>query len=289
MDEFGTIQDYSMIDAFISQNLADFNKKLFGERDEQTGYYDEVDNEDESGVESTDEITPDEPMEDTGPESMSPEDIYDYLFGPEDQRPYSPVQSDDEQVSQPYNGDIRSSGTFGTQNIGNQGKQIYGEVANFLGYSPVANSIYRSKEYNDKLIAQGKPASKNSYHLSGNAVDFKPSDWNKLSAQQKAYMKKNYDVIYHDNHYHVEPKQAGGTPVASTAEQQFVGLNNEALETLFLPLQGTNPIRGLDNGQPVFVEDDMGNSQVLYGPDDVAYMTGGVYEKRLPKKYKNRK
>jgi len=295
MDGIETIQDYSMIDEFISRNLDDFNKKLFGSYDENTGYFDEYEpeQEEEQNVFIPDE-TENQSQEERDQNQMSDEEqLYNYLFGPDFEVPQNFQYAQEEDVQQgpggDYNGEIRSSGEFGTRNIGNYGKQIYGQVAGFLGYSPVANSIYRSKAQNDALIAKGKPASKNSYHLTGNAVDFKPADWNKLSASQKAYMKKNYDVIYHDNHYHVEPKQAGGMPVARTKAQQYTGLNNGSMNELFLPLQGQNPIRGLDSGEPVYVQDAEGNADVLYGPQDVTFMTGGVYEKRLSKKYKTRK
>jgi hypothetical protein len=106
----------------------------------------------------------------------------------------------------PYTGEIKSDGQFGNKNIGQYGQQIYAQVSQDLGYAPVANSIYRSKSQNDALIAAGKPASPNSWHLTGNAVDFKPADWAKLPKERQAWYKQNYDVIYHDNHYHVEPK-----------------------------------------------------------------------------------
>lgn len=103
-------------------------------------------------------------------------------------------------------GDIRSSGQFGAQNIGQMGRQIYSQLATDLGYAPVANSIYRSKEQNDALIAAGAPAAKNSWHLTGNAIDLKPTDWHRLSDEQQSFYKANYDVVYHNNHYHIEPK-----------------------------------------------------------------------------------
>lgn len=106
----------------------------------------------------------------------------------------------------PYTGEIVSEGKFGNQNVGPYGKQIYGQLATDLGYAPTVNSVYRSKAYNDSLIAAGKPASRNSWHLTGNAIDLKPTDWHRLSNEQQQYYRMNYDVIYHDNHYHIEPK-----------------------------------------------------------------------------------
>lgn len=108
----------------------------------------------------------------------------------------------------PYidNPEIISSGQFGSQNVGQYGRKIYSELASHLGYNPVANSIYRSEEQNNALIAKGLPAVKNSWHLTGNAVDIKPADWYNLSNEQQQYYRTHYDVVYHNNHYHIEPK-----------------------------------------------------------------------------------
>jgi len=106
----------------------------------------------------------------------------------------------------PYTGEVVSSGQFGAQNIGNYGRQIYSQLASDLGYAPTANSIYRSKEQNDALIAAGAPAAKNSWHLTGNAIDLKPADWHRLTDEQQSFYRSNYDVVYHNNHYHIEPK-----------------------------------------------------------------------------------
>lgn len=116
--------------------------------------------------------------------------------------PYSgPKQS-----GNPYAGEIMSSGQFGDQNVGEYGRQIYGQLAQDLGYAPTANSIFRSQQQNDALIASGAPAVKNSWHLTGNAIDLKPDDWHRLSNEQQLFYRKNYDVVYHNNHYHIEPK-----------------------------------------------------------------------------------
>lgn len=116
------------------------------------------------------------------------------------------MRSRSQPMSNPYTGEIISTGQFGNKNVGEYGKQIYGQLASHLGYAPAVNSIYRSKAQNDALIAKGKPAAKNSWHLTGNAIDLKPTDWHKLSNEQQLFYRTNYDVIYHDNHYHIEPK-----------------------------------------------------------------------------------
>lgn len=129
------------------------------------------------------------------------------VFNSQMGNPYgSGMRNIPQQTGNPYTGQIMSSGQFGNQNVGQYGAQIYGQLANDLGYAPVANSIYRSKEQQDALIAAGAPASKNSWHLTGNAIDLKPDDWHKLSDEQQLYYRRNYDVVYHNNHYHIEPR-----------------------------------------------------------------------------------
>jgi len=121
--------------------------------------------------------------------------------------PYSVGMDQQQSVGNPYQGEIKSSGKYGAQGIGQRGRQIYGQLAYDLGYTPTVNSIFRSKEQNDALIAAGAPAARNSYHLTGDAIDLKPEDWHRLSNEQQLAYRQNYDVVYHNNHYHIEPKQ----------------------------------------------------------------------------------
>lgn len=88
---------------------------------------------------------------------------------------------------------------------GRYGQEIIGELSNALGYTPQFNSVFRDPQKQQQLIKQGWGVP-NSWHLSGDAVDMKPADWNKLSKGQQDFFRKQYDVIYHNNHYHVEPK-----------------------------------------------------------------------------------
>lgn len=120
----------------------------------------------------------------------------------------NPYQSQAQQPSMgnPYMGEIKSSGKFGAEHIGQRGKEIYGSLANDLGYAPTVNSIFRSREQQDALIASGAPAVKNSFHLTGDAIDLKPEDWHKLSNEKQLYYRQNYDVVYHNKHYHIEPR-----------------------------------------------------------------------------------
>lgn len=89
--------------------------------------------------------------------------------------------------------------------IGEQGKQIIGDISTALGYTPTFNSIFRDANKQAELVKKGIGV-KNSFHLTGDAVDMKPADWDKLTDNEKYTLKNKYDVINHNNHYHVEPK-----------------------------------------------------------------------------------
>lgn len=98
-----------------------------------------------------------------------------------------------------------SSGASGLQNIGYLGLEIGNTIATMLGYIPEYNSIYRSPQKQEDLIKSGYGV-KDSFHLTGNAIDVKPEDWKKLTSEQLTFLRNKYDIIYHNNHYHVEPK-----------------------------------------------------------------------------------
>lgn len=85
------------------------------------------------------------------------------------------------------------------------GKQIIEDITNGLGYTPQFNSIFRDQNKQAELVKRGIGV-KNSFHLTGDAVDMKPADWNKLSDENKYSLKSRYDVITHNNHTHIEPK-----------------------------------------------------------------------------------
>lgn len=88
---------------------------------------------------------------------------------------------------------------------GERGQQIISEISSALGYTPEFNSVFRTPEKQRELINQGVGV-ENSWHLTGDAVDMKPADWNKLPDNKKSELKGKYDVVYHNNHYHLEPK-----------------------------------------------------------------------------------
>lgn len=70
------------------------------------------------------------------------------------------------------------------------------------------------------------------------------------------------------------------TLIADNPAALMKGLNNNDYNKAVLKLSGTNPIRGLDSGQPVAVTDGS-KYKILRGPNDMANFTGNVYEQRI--------
>lgn len=124
-----------------------------------------------------------------------------------------------------YNGnDIEDDNSF-YPGAGQKGKEIIGDLTNVLGYTPQFNSIARTPEKQEQLIKQGFGV-KNSFHLTGDAVDLKPEDWKKVPDMVKSKMKGKYDVVSHNNHVHIEPKtrfKVGGV---------YEGIDYKGLEEL---------------------------------------------------------
>jgi hypothetical protein len=125
--------------------------------------------------------------------TLQPTNSYYALFGLTDPQA-APVQSP-----------VQSSGKYGNQHIGHYGQQIIQDLSGALGYTPQFNSIYRDPGQQQQLVQQGVGV-KNSWHLTGDAVDMQPKDWNHLSTDQQQAFRTKYDVLYHNNHYHLEPK-----------------------------------------------------------------------------------
>lgn len=109
------------------------------------------------------------------------------------------------QMANPLNTPSSPRYTTSEGGVGEKGAIIIDELSSMLGYTPEFNSVYRDQAKQDALIKQGFGV-KNSFHLTGDAVDMKPADWAKLSKGQQDALKQKYDVIYHNNHYHIEPK-----------------------------------------------------------------------------------
>lgn len=125
-------------------------------------------------------------------------------------------------------------------------------------------------------------------------------DKNILNKAKKRYSKdfnakrlfKNFsdsDLIYlmnniainEQNNLNNQVAQFGGLSIAKTSEEQYDGLNNPDYDEMIFPLYGDNEFRGLDNGEPVFLQDETGKKKVLKGRKDTAKMTGKVFEKRI--------
>ena len=185
----------------------------------------------------------------------------------------------------PTSGAVDFKAGVNTQGWKSKVASIVDGLSEMVGNVTVTSTV-RSKQENDAV--GGQP---NSFHLTGDAVDLRPNanlDAFLSSPQGKQYMAmQGYQIIDERGkrsgaHWHLEPaKRKYGGAVAKTAAQKFKGLNDESLDELFIPLKGTNTIRGLDNGEPVHVTDELGNEVVLVGPDDTVRMKGNVKERRL--------
>jgi len=300
MDDIGVIQDYSMIDAFISQNLADFNRKLFGERDEQTGYFDEVDTEqpEEVPVEedySEEQVQNNEDSDEDMYASMFADDSYfgdtfqNTDFGGGDRgKPKSTLGESIASIESQGNykaTNPNSSATGKYQFLwGDWGKSIMKVTGvksqeEFLN-SPKAQEKYYSFYEKTYLLPEVQKIKK---EIKTDLTDMQIAKLVHFRGEGGArkYLKGELKDKPESHNVAISKyiKRSGG--VAVTPQQQYTGLNDDSMDNLFLPLEGTNPIRGLDNGEPVHVQDSIGQEQVLYGPEDIAYMTGGVYERRM--------
>jgi hypothetical protein len=80
---------------------------------------------------------------------------------------------------------------------------------------------------------------------------------------------------------YIGTRRLGG--IAMSHEAQYEGLNNDAYESMYFPMHGENEFRGLDDGSPVYLEDQEGNSKILKGNRHRAIMHGNVFEKRINK------
>ena len=64
-------------------------------------------------------------------------------------------------------------------------------------------------------------------------------------------------------------------------QAQHQGLNNENFDSMYFPMHGENEFRGLDDGSPVYLEDERGKKKVLKGKYHRTLMHGGVFETRV--------
>jgi hypothetical protein len=87
---------------------------------------------------------------------------------------------------------------------------------------------------------------------------------------------ESYNIPISD---YIGMKQRGGM-VANTRKAQNYGLNNPDYDQMYFPNEGFQTFRGLDNGEPVHVQDQRGKYRVLTGPNDTDTFYGNVFEKR---------
>lgn len=80
---------------------------------------------------------------------------------------------------------------------------------------------------------------------------------------------------------YIAQHQAGGHGVATSAGAKFTGLNDGSFSSMSFPMDGYNEFRGLDDGSPVYLEDEDGKKKVLKGKKHKALMRGNVFEKRV--------
>jgi len=161
------------------------------------------DDEEDTPSKSEDEPSVTAPSTEELPPQQQDNSEYDMALMMAMQSYNDPFASRKQYQSTPHG--VASSGQYGNQNVGEYGRQIYGELSEDLGYNPVANSIYRDEKQQQALVNQGVGVP-NSWHLTGDAIDLKPADWNKLTKEKQDHYRNNYDVVYHNNHYHIEPK-----------------------------------------------------------------------------------
>lgn len=81
---------------------------------------------------------------------------------------------------------------------------------------------------------------------------------------------------------YIAQHQAGGSvATAYTPQQQYRGLNDSSFSEMIFPMSGENTFRGLDSGDPVYMEDEEGNSDILRGNKHTKKFKGQVYEKKI--------
>lgn len=311
MADSSTINDYSMIDNFLNQSIQSYRRQVFGDYDNKTGYYNQERTDDQPVVEQglsedADELATDPQVNEFG--QTEDESMYDVMFGdgsyPQQQQQqnndddFMSFPVDEEQMNNESNFvQPTGSGSFdfkpgvSAEGLKPRVSGLINELSSIAGKFTVTSGKRSDKE-NSSL----RGSAKKSFHLSGDAVDIRPNksiDKFLSSPEGRQYLtERGYEVIDERNvkgvgaHWHIEPvkRQAGGyVPIARTKEQQYVGLNDDSINSLVLPLSGTNTIRGLDSGNPVLVEDETGKQKVLYGSKHTARMKGRVFERKLIK------
>jgi len=272
-------EDYSFIDQYIQNSLDNYRKQVFGEYDDNTGYFNEVTPEDDTEENSVSDSTDDEVYNDDNTQQPSEEDIYSSLF-PEDNIGIPMDRGRPLNSSPGQRPGFRSFSTYqeGKQALLDQLK-LYQTGKSKTGIKPDttllgAMSIYapssdgNNPKHYAEVVAKHVGATIN--------TPISKIDTNKWA---EAIEKMEGNKV--GNNPGNLRYQTGGTPIARTRQQQFIGLNDDALDQLILPLNGENTIRGLDSYKPVLVKDSKGNSRILHGPEDIMRTVGKVYETRI--------
>jgi hypothetical protein len=126
----------------------------------------------------------------------------------------------------------------------------------------------RLEKYNDKGLSQRQLEQLVHFRGEGGARKY-------LQGKMKDQPEK-YNVPISK---YISQHQAGG--VARTPEQQYTGLNDGSFDHMLFPTEGAHEFRGLDNGEPVYLQDETGREKILKGNRHRAIMRGNVYEKRI--------
>lgn len=296
-------EDYSMLDGYLERSAANYRKNLLGERDEQTGYYSKVAAEDEAEDEGIIEGTSDEggePKFHVGVDLLpidEDEVVYNDLFGESaytgefNTNTNSGNKSLRDQLSALESGgdykatNPNSSATGKYQFLwgtwGDSIKKVTGvkDQKEFLNNPSAQEQYYSFYERNVLLPEVRKIKSELDTTLNdtqlAKLVHFRGTGGarkylkGQVGDKPEAYNMPTSKYI----------RQAGG--IATTLEEQYIGLNDPSFDSLIMPMYGSNVIRGLDSGEPVFVTDDTGKRRVLRDSSDTDIFNGNVYERRL--------
>lgn len=284
MADINAIQDYSFLDDFLSKNLESFRRKLFGNYDDKTGYFEEVVEDDAESDVVNDAVNDTvNTAVDDGAE-MTEDEYYNDVFGED------PFASMKDNSNRPSGDPVEKKPA---------GKKGFRSFATYQeGKNALINQLKLYQTDKSKTGIKSKSTLLQAMSIYAPSSDNNnPTHYANFIAKKlgidvntpisKIDTKKWADAIeiMEGNKVGNNPgnlrNQAGGTPVAKTKRQQQVGLNDPELDQLYMPLQGTNPIRGLDSGEPVFITDEQGNDYILHGPSDVVDITGPVFEKRI--------
>jgi len=127
--------------------------------------------------------------------------------------------------------------------------------------------------------------------IADSGIHIKPENKGKFTATKKRTGKSTEELTHSKNPLTRKRaifaqnakkwKHEDGGSIAITPLEQYQGLNNSTKDQMIFPMTGKNIFRGLDNGQPVMLQDTTGKQKILTGPQDTAMMKGTVKEKRI--------